>query len=79
VAELGRQITAQERASWQAGDISAWALESHRLAQTAYRRIWFFGPPVLTQGYDDRAKALIKVQLEKAAVRLAYLLNLRLN
>jgi len=79
VAELGRQITARERASWQAGDISAWVLESHRLAQSAYRRIWIFGPPILTRGYDDHAKAVIKLQLEKAAVRLAYLLNQRLN
>ena len=79
-AELAREITGQERAFWQAGDVSAWVLESHRLAQTAaYRRIWIFGPPVLTRGYDDRARAVIKLQLEKAAVRLAYLLDHRLN
>jgi hypothetical protein len=78
-AELGREITPQERASWQAGDISAWVLESHRLAQTAYRRIWMFGPPILSSSYDDHAKVIVKLQLEKAAVRLAWLLNQRLN
>jgi nuclease S1 len=78
--ELGREITGQECASWEAGDVSAWVLESHRLAQTAaYRRIWIFGPAILTRGYDDRAKAVIKLQLEKAAVRLTYLLNQRLK
>jgi hypothetical protein len=55
-------------------------LESHRLAQTtAYRWLWAFGPAVLNRTYDDRAEAAIKQQLEKASVRLAYLLNQRLN
>lgn len=79
VAELGRATTAQDRASWQKGTIGDWVLESHRLAQTAYRRLGSFGPPVLTRGCDERAKAAIRLQLEKAAVRLAYLLNQRLN
>ena len=79
-AELGREITNQERLSWQAGSIEDWVLESHRLAQTtAYRRLWAFGPAILSRGYDDSAEAVIKQQLEKASVRLAYLLNQRLN
>lgn len=79
-AELGREITAQDRASWQTGDISKWVLESHQLAQTtAYRSVWIFGPAVLDRGYNDRAKAVVKLQLEKAAVRLACLVNRRLN
>lgn len=77
--ELGREITNPERAAWQTGSIEAWVLESHRLAQTvAYRRSWEFGTPVLGRDYDDAAEAVIKVQLEKAAVRLAFLLNQRL-
>jgi len=75
-AELESEITDSERAAWQAGSVESWVLASHRLAQTvAYRRGWGFGTPVLGPGYDTRAEAIIRIQLEKAAVRLAFLLN----
>lgn len=78
-ADLGRRITAQDLAAWRSGSLEDWVLESHRLAQTvAYRRRWALGPALLDGGYDERAEAAIRVQLEKAAVRLAYLLNQRL-
>jgi hypothetical protein len=78
-AELERETTDAQRATWQTGSVETWVLESHRLAQSAaYRRSWASGIPVLNQAYDDRAEAVIKVQLEKAAVRLAFLLNQRL-
>jgi S1/P1 Nuclease len=77
--ELGRETTEVERAGWQTGSIESWVLESHRLAQTAaYRRSWAFGTPVLGRDYDERAEAVVKLQLEKAAVRLALLLNRQL-
>jgi hypothetical protein len=54
-------------------------MESHRLAQTvAYRRGWGYRAPVLSQDYDARAERVIEIQLEKAAVRLAFLLNRQL-
>ena len=78
-AELGREITSMKRATWQTGSIESWVLESHRLAQNvAYRRTWMFGTPVLDQNYDGRAEDVIKMQLEKAAVRLAFVLNQQL-
>ncbi|HXJ92017.1 MAG TPA: S1/P1 nuclease [Terriglobia bacterium] len=78
-AELGREITNMNRATWQTGSIESWVLESHRLAQTvAYRRTWMFGTPVLDQNYDRRAEDVIKMQLQKAAVRLAFVLNQQL-
>ncbi len=78
-AELGREVTNAERSAWRTGSIESWVLESHRLAQTvAYRRTWMFGMPVLDANYDRRAEAAIKIQLEKAAVRLAFLLNRQL-
>jgi hypothetical protein len=78
-ARLGREITPQERTTWQSGRIEDWAMESHRLAaQVAYRRTWVLFPAVLTPGYDERAEDVIRLQLEKAAVRLAWLLNQRL-
>lgn len=78
-AELGGEITDAKRAAWETGTAESWVLESHRLAQTvAYRRSWTFAAPVLGRDYDARADTVIKVQLEKAAVRLAYLLNQQL-
>ena len=74
--ELGRHITGPDLAAWDSGSIADWVLESHRLAQTvAYRRYWTSAPPVLDAAYDQRAEDAIEVQLERAAVRLAYLLN----
>jgi nuclease S1 len=79
-AELASHITRREIAAWQAGSIEDWVMESHRLAETvAYRPYWRLGPAVLDAAYDQRAEAVIEVQLEKAAVRLAYLLNQRLK
>lgn len=78
-ARLDREITPQERAAWQAGSIEDWVMESHRLAaQVAYRRAWVFFPAILNRNYDERAEGVIRLQLEKAAVRLAGLLNQRL-
>jgi hypothetical protein len=79
-ARLERETTGQERQAWQSGTIEDWVMESHRLAQTvAYRRAWAFGPAVLNSSYDERAESVISLQLEKAAVRLAWLLNQRLS
>jgi S1/P1 Nuclease len=75
-ARLERETTGQERAAWQTGSIEDWVMESHRLAaQVAYRRAWVFFPAVLNRDYDERAERIIRLQLERAAVRLAWLLN----
>ncbi len=78
--ELEREMTSAQRASWQTGSLESWVLESHRLAQTvAYRRTWTLGTPALDRNYDRRAQDVIKMQLEKAAVRLAFILNQQLQ
>lgn len=78
-ARLDREITPQERATWQAGTIEDWVMESHRLAaQVAYRRAWVLFPAFLNQSYDQRAEGVIRLQLERASVRLAWLLDQRL-
>ena len=78
--ELGREITSAQRAAWQTGSLESWVLESHHLAQTvAYRRTWMFGAPVLDPNYDRRAEDVIKMQLSRAAVRLAFVLNRQLS
>lgn len=76
---LDREITPQEGAAWQEGSIEDWVMESHRLAaQVAYRRAWVFFPAILNRNYDQRAEDVIRLQLERASVRLAWLLNQRL-
>jgi hypothetical protein len=79
---LRGQITPAQKRAWEAGDATAWALESYGIAKsTAY---WPGAPagcardaaPVsLPAGYDAPAQAAIALQLEKAGVRLAWVLN----
>jgi hypothetical protein len=75
-AELERQITQEDRAEWDKGSIEDWVLEGHRLAQDfAYGALGGVNPAVITPEYERRADSVIAIQLEKAGVRLAYLLN----
>lgn len=79
-AMLDHAITERDRAAWERGTVQDWVMESHRLAQTvAYAGFEGRGMPTLDRGYDRRAESVIKVQLEKASVRLAHLLNERLD
>lgn len=74
---------AAERAAWRAGDVSAWLEESHALARgEAYGALpgWRCGaeaaaPAPLDEAYLLQARARVRQQLVKAAVRLADLLN----
>jgi len=81
-AELESRITPQDRAEWQRGSIEDWVMEGHRLAQTvAYGDLSNDNPSPITPEYERQAEPVIELQLEKAGVRLAYLLdaNLMLN
>jgi len=79
-AQLGRRITAQERASWVEGSIEDWAMEGHRLAQTvAYGNLGSQNPAPIMAAYERQAEPVIELQLEKAGVRLAYLLDTALK
>ena len=79
-AQLERRITAQERASWVKGSIGDWGMESHQLAQkVAYGNLCSQNPAPIRAGYERQAEPLIELQLEKAGVRLAYLLNATLK
>jgi S1/P1 Nuclease len=74
--ELERRITDQDRAAWTKGSIEDWVLEGHRLAQTvAYEDLGSQNPAPITAAYEQQADPMIELQLEKAGVRLAYLLN----
>jgi hypothetical protein len=75
-AELESKIAPQDRAEWTKGTIEDWVLEGHRLAQTvAYGDLGNENPAPITPAYEREADPVIELQLEKAGVRLAYLLN----
>lgn len=61
---------------WTKDSIEDWVLEGHRLAQAvAYGDLGNENPAPITPAYEQQADPVIEIQLEKAGVRLAYLLN----
>jgi len=78
-AELTSRITPLEKAQWQKGSIEDWVIDGHRLAQTvAYGDLGSENPAPITPSYEQQATLAIELQLEKAGIRLAYLLNTNL-
>jgi hypothetical protein len=75
-AELERRITDQDRATWVKGSIEDWVMEGHRLAQSvAYGDLGTENPAPITVAYEKEADPVVEIQLEKAGVRLANVLN----
>ncbi len=73
---LDHRVTPAERKQWEKGSVEDWALESHRLARQVAYGLLPPGPnPELGQAYVDAAIPVVETQLEKAGIRLAYLLN----
>jgi hypothetical protein len=80
--KLKPQITKAQRKAWVQGSYETWAFESFRIAQDV---TYSFHPapgcaddraPVrLPDGYEALAKAAVEVQLERAGVRLAFVLD----
>jgi hypothetical protein len=74
--ELERQITPGDRRAWENGTIEDWILESHRLDQAVvYGDLGRKNPARIGPAYKRAADPVIERQLEKAGVRLAWLLN----
>ena len=74
--ELERRITAQDLADWEKGTILDWANEGHQIAQAvAYGNLGNENPAPITAEHERQAEPVIELQLEKAGVRLAHLLN----
>jgi len=74
--KIRAQITPQQRAAWAGGSLESWVLEAHRLAQSvAYRGLSDHTPAAITPEYERSSDQAIELQLAKAGVRLAYLLN----
>jgi hypothetical protein len=81
--EIGRQISPALARSWARGTAADWALESFAMARDdAYGQL---PPPTrrytyrLTPAYLEMATRDVQVQLAKAGVRLAYVLNTALG
>ena len=78
-AALEREITPAEQAEWSSGTVESWAGESFEAA----RKVVYGGlpetepgaVPVLGASYEQAADPVVRRQLEKAAVRLAAILN----
>jgi hypothetical protein len=74
--ELERRITDSDKANWIHGTVEDWALEGHKIAQQiAYGNLPGGPTPDLGQAYEDAAAPVVEVQLEKAGIRLASILN----
>lgn len=72
-AALAAEISAEDAARWQDANVERWADESYHLAvENAYD---LPADHVLDAAYYERAVAVVRQQLKKAGVRLAYLLN----
>jgi hypothetical protein len=79
---LAAQITPAETVAWQRGDPRAWAMESYGVAKSV---VYAIGskpgcaadqrPVPLPAGYHAAVVKTASVQLEKAGVRLAWVLN----
>jgi S1/P1 Nuclease len=75
-AELESRITPEEESQRDKGTIEDWVMEGHRLAQTiAYGDLGDQYPSRISAAYERQADPVIELQLEKAGVRLAYILN----
>ncbi len=80
-ALLKARITARDQQAWEKGSIEDWVMEGHQLAQAvAYGDLpTNENPASITAQYERQADAVIKLQLERAGVRLAYLLDANLK
>jgi len=75
-AELNSRITPAEKAAWVRGSVEDWAMESHTLAvQIAYGKLPHENMPNLGDDYFNTALPVVELQIEKAGIRLASILN----
>jgi hypothetical protein len=80
--QLRAQIKPAEKSAWERGDPTSWALESHQVAETVVYSLK--SPPGCPQdatpiappaNYEADVRGAVTTQLQKAGVRLAYVLN----
>ena len=82
---LDREITPAEFQAWSAGDAKTWEMESFTLAKTVAYNLPSkltcdeHGMVSLSPAYETAARRAAILQLEKAGVRIAYVLNKALD
>jgi nuclease S1 len=75
-AELNSRITPAEKTAWARGGVEDWAMEGHALAvQVAYGKLSHEATPILGDDYFNAALPVVELQIEKAGIRLANILN----
>ena len=82
-SRLGREIKAEQERDWAKGNATDWAYESFKIAKEDIYSELPVGP--LERGrwgkdlpqdyYSDKMRRIVDLQLEKAGVRLAWVLN----
>jgi hypothetical protein len=84
-ARLGREITPMQVTKWSRGNVRAWAQESFALAKAVTYQLP--AEPIcampatisLSAAYQASAREAVITQLEKAGVRMAYVINQTLD
>ncbi|HYS75697.1 MAG TPA: S1/P1 nuclease, partial [Burkholderiales bacterium] len=83
-AFVSASLSERDKAAWEKGSISGWVAESHAIAgdfayaalpAAASCRRKITGVVALGEAYYDQAAPVIEVQIRKAGVRLAKVLN----
>jgi hypothetical protein len=73
--ELAHSISPAEAAQWRSGTPADWACDSYGVARNLIYGVWPHEPGELPASYEQKAIYVVQVQLEKAGVRLAAVLN----
>ena len=76
---LARSIAPKEAELWRGGTPADWANDSYGVAARLIYGEWPHGPGALPASYEQAAIYVVDVQLEKAGLRLAALLNVALK
>jgi hypothetical protein len=77
--KLAQSITPADLDQWRGGSAATWATESNEIARRLVYGEWPHGPGALPASYEQAALLVVDVQLEKAGVRLAAVLNAALR
>jgi hypothetical protein len=76
LASAWLQDSVKHAKKWDKGSVEEWAEQSHKAAQkVVYGKLAHGTPVIINAKYEKAADSLIRQQIEKAADRLAFVLN----
>jgi hypothetical protein len=73
--QLVRSMKPDDIDRWRGGSPADWATESYKIARRLIYGAWPHDPGALPASYETEALPIVNVQLDKAGVRLAAVLN----